>query len=221
MIKRIKLKLKKLKIPRSVGYLILCGFLILVGIGAWLGVDCWDEVFPTEETLAEQQHLLKKLRQELEFETQKRRALESDLTRLHGESAYFYFSGDNRRADVFMRQKLEEIAKHAGVVVKSLSDIRKQSIVKGVCSWEADVMVFPMTRGKQELEGHHFPIETPEKIADFIFINSYPVVHPLDAARFLGSQAGRSLNVSAKSHFSKRSSNNIKDCVSSSINIIS
>jgi len=141
MIKRIKLKVKKLKIPRSVGYLILCGFLILAGIGVWLGVDCWDEVFPTEETLTEQQHLLKKMRQELEFETQKRRALESDLTRLHGESAYFYFSGDNRRADVFMRQKLEEIAKHAGVVVKSLSDIRKQSIVKGICSWEADVMV--------------------------------------------------------------------------------
>jgi len=51
-------------------------------------------------------------------------------------------------------------------------------------------MVFPMTRGKQELEGHHFPIETPEKIADFIFINSYPVVHPLDAAKYISTRNG-------------------------------
>ncbi len=34
---------------------------------------------------------------------------------------------------------------------------------------------YPMTRGKQSLEGHHFPIEHPEKIADFIQSNSLPV----------------------------------------------
>ncbi|MFA6103852.1 MAG: hypothetical protein WCV67_11410 [Victivallaceae bacterium] len=141
MIKRIKLKLKKWKIPRSVGYSALCGLLAVSCLGVWWGVDDWDEVFPTEETLAQQQRLLKKLRQEMETETQKRRTMESDWTRLHRESAYFYFSGDNRRADAFMRQKLEELAKHSGLVVKSLSDIRKQSIVKGICSWDADVMV--------------------------------------------------------------------------------
>ncbi len=141
MIKRAKLKLKKLKIPRSVLYLSVCGILALACIGVWWGVDDWDELFPTEETLAQQQRQLKKLRQELDFEMQKRRALEQDITKLHRESAFFYFSGDNRRADAFMRQKLEELAKHAGLVVKSLSDIRKQSIVKGVCSWEADVMM--------------------------------------------------------------------------------
>ena len=44
--------------------------------------------------------------------------------------------------------------------------------------------VYPMTRGEQNLEGHHFPIEQPEKIADFIFINSYPVKKRLDPAQF-------------------------------------
>jgi sialidase-1 len=40
--------------------------------------------------------------------------------------------------------------------------------------------VMPMTKGLQELEGHHFPIEQPERIADFILTNSYPVKKQLD-----------------------------------------
>lgn len=141
MIKRIKIKLKNWKLPRSVRYLTLCGLLALICLGIWWAVDDWEAVFPTGETLAQQQRLLKKLRQELEFETQKHRTLDSELARLRKESIYFYVPGDNRKPDSFMRQKLEEIAKHSGVVVKSLSDIRKQSIVKGIGSWEADVMV--------------------------------------------------------------------------------
>ena len=137
MIKHIKI----LKLPHSVKYLTLCGVLALICLGVWLAVDDWEAVFPTEETLAQQQQLLEKLRHELEFETQKHRTMESELIRLRNESVYFYVPGDNRKADSFMRQKLEELSKHAGVVVKSLSDIRKQSIVKGICSWEADVMV--------------------------------------------------------------------------------
>lgn len=50
--------------------------------------------------------------------------------------------------------------------------------------------IYPMTHGKQELEGHHFPIETPEKIADFIFNNSYPVVRPLDASKYISVRNG-------------------------------
>lgn len=41
------------------------------------------------------------------------------------------------------------------------------------------VHVYTMTRGKQNLEGHHFPIEHPNRIADFIFDNSVPVKRPL------------------------------------------
>ncbi|TZF81081.1 prolyl oligopeptidase family serine peptidase [Pedobacter sp. BS3] len=36
--------------------------------------------------------------------------------------------------------------------------------------------VIPMTTGKRELDGHHFPIENPEVIAGFIYRNSVPVV---------------------------------------------
>lgn len=35
--------------------------------------------------------------------------------------------------------------------------------------------VYSMSRGEQKLEGHHFPIEHPERWADFIQQNSYPV----------------------------------------------
>jgi sialidase-1 len=41
------------------------------------------------------------------------------------------------------------------------------------------ISMYPMTRGDQELEGHHFPIEHSDKLADFIFDNSVPVVKPL------------------------------------------
>jgi sialidase-1 len=43
---------------------------------------------------------------------------------------------------------------------------------------------YPMTRGKQNLEGHHFTIEHPESIADFIQSNSSPVMPVLDPALF-------------------------------------
>lgn len=141
MIKRIKIKLKNWKLPRSVKYLTLCGVPALLCLGVWWAVDDWESVFPTEETLTQQQRMLKKFRQELEFETRKRRIMETDFRRLREESAYLYIPGDNRKPDSFMRQKLEEVAKRTGVVVKSLSDVRKQSIVKGIGSWEADVMV--------------------------------------------------------------------------------
>jgi sialidase-1 len=41
------------------------------------------------------------------------------------------------------------------------------------------VSVYPMTRGEQSLEGHHFPIEQADKLADFVFKNSVPVQKPL------------------------------------------
>ena len=41
------------------------------------------------------------------------------------------------------------------------------------------ISVYPMTRGDQALEGHHFPIEHSDKLADFIFNNSLPAVKPL------------------------------------------
>ena len=44
--------------------------------------------------------------------------------------------------------------------------------------------VMPMTRGSQNLEGHHFTIEHPSAIADFITGNAFPVKKILDPASF-------------------------------------
>ncbi|MBO9617637.1 MAG: SGNH/GDSL hydrolase family protein [Niabella sp.] len=47
--------------------------------------------------------------------------------------------------------------------------------------------VVPMTRGAQELNGHHFTIEQPEKLADFIYANCVPVKVALPEERFIQS----------------------------------
>jgi sialidase-1 len=41
------------------------------------------------------------------------------------------------------------------------------------------ISVYPMTRGEQTLEGHHFPIEHPEFFANFVEEHSVPVTKPL------------------------------------------
>ena len=50
--------------------------------------------------------------------------------------------------------------------------------------------VMPMTKGEQQLEGHHFVIENPEKIADFVFKNSYPVKKILSPSLFHDQRSG-------------------------------
>ena len=52
------------------------------------------------------------------------------------------------------------------------------------------VTLMPMTRSQQQLEGHHFVIEHPERIADFIYSNSYPVQQMLPSANFHVQRSG-------------------------------
>lgn len=58
-------------------------------------------------------------------------------------------------------------------------------LVKNYLSKGGPATVIPMTRGKQTLSGHHFPIEQPEKLADFIYQNSMPVAHQLKDEDFI------------------------------------
>jgi lysophospholipase L1-like esterase len=50
--------------------------------------------------------------------------------------------------------------------------------------------LMPMTRGVQGLEGHHFPIDRPGRIADFIFSNSVPVTKLIPPEAFHVSRSG-------------------------------
>ncbi|GGC11908.1 hypothetical protein GCM10011325_43400 [Dyadobacter sediminis] len=52
------------------------------------------------------------------------------------------------------------------------------------------VSVYPMTRGQQTLEGHHFPIEHPEFFARFIEQNSVPVQKPLPHLPYIEANKG-------------------------------
>ena len=48
-------------------------------------------------------------------------------------------------------------------------------LVKNYMQLGGPISVYPMTRGDQEMEGHHFPIEHPEFFANFIEQHSVPV----------------------------------------------
>jgi len=50
--------------------------------------------------------------------------------------------------------------------------------------------VMPMTKGPQNLEGHHFQIERPSTIADFISSNAFPIKAILDPAQFHVARTG-------------------------------
>ncbi len=50
--------------------------------------------------------------------------------------------------------------------------------------------VYPMTRGEQQLEGHHFKIEDPALFADFVQRHSYPVRKPLPGKAYIENNGG-------------------------------
>ncbi len=52
--------------------------------------------------------------------------------------------------------------------------------------------IVPMTKGTQSLQGHHFPIETPEGLANFIIGNITPVKPVLASERFISVNNGLS-----------------------------
>jgi sialidase-1 len=63
-------------------------------------------------------------------------------------------------------------------------------LVKNYLALGGPVTVYPMTRGEQTLEGHHFPIEHPEIFANFIEENSVPVKRPLSHAPYITLNKG-------------------------------
>ncbi|MBO9594356.1 MAG: SGNH/GDSL hydrolase family protein [Niabella sp.] len=62
-----------------------------------------------------------------------------------------------------------------------------QVLVQNYIRYGGPATVIPMTRGKQDLEGHHFPIENVASLADFIFENLQKQPQPLPAADYIRS----------------------------------
>lgn len=63
-------------------------------------------------------------------------------------------------------------------------------LVKNYLALGGPVSVYPMTRGEQTLEGHHFPIEHPEFFANFVEENSVPIQKPLLHAPYITLNKG-------------------------------
>jgi sialidase-1 len=66
--------------------------------------------------------------------------------------------------------------------------------------------VVPCTMGKQSLQGHHYPIETPRLVADFITYHSKTPIETLDAAAYYHLRGG--IQNSFKKFVNKK-----KDCI--------
>ncbi len=60
-----------------------------------------------------------------------------------------------------------------------------QILVNNYIKQGGPATVRPMTRGKHELNGHHFAIENPKTIADFIYDNAVPVKRSLKSEDFI------------------------------------
>lgn len=57
-------------------------------------------------------------------------------------------------------------------------------LVKNYTALGGIATIYPMTRGEQNLEGHHFTIEHPERIADFVEANAVIEKQPLSPSSF-------------------------------------
>jgi sialidase-1 len=64
------------------------------------------------------------------------------------------------------------------------------TLAKNYTNLGGRITIWPMTKGEKSLQGHHFLIEHPEKIADFIEQNSTPVVNWLDAENYHHTRTG-------------------------------
>lgn len=63
-------------------------------------------------------------------------------------------------------------------------------LVKNYMQLGGPISVYPMTRGEQEMEGHHFPIEHPEFFANFIEQHSVPVKKTLSHKPYIQVNKG-------------------------------
>jgi sialidase-1 len=108
---------------------------------------------------------------------------------------------NDQQADSFTDIPINDLAGLAAYKVPILHVIGMQDkivppsensdlLVQNYLKLGGPISVFPMTRGEQDLQGHHFPIERPEYFANFIYENSLPVIKPLSHSPYIEANAG-------------------------------
>jgi len=119
---------------------------LLLCIVAWVSYDELLNLWPTEKMIDALKVKRKKVQKELVNESQKNNAFEVEFSKLEKQDESFYLVDSEMRSDDFMRKKIEDLARSTGVVIKSLSDIRKNQIIKELYSLEVNLSVEGQTK---------------------------------------------------------------------------
>lgn len=132
---------KKNKVIKKSNRLLIAAAALLLIIAAWLLLANFREFWPSDAMVDDLKKRRKKIRKELEEVTSKNEESESQFKKLEQESKLFYFAEGQTLPDAFMRKKIEDTAKSTGAIIKSLGDIRKNQLIKGIYSLELTLSV--------------------------------------------------------------------------------
>lgn len=132
---------KKNKVAKKSNRLLIAAGALLLLVAAWLFLLNFREFWPSEAMVDELKKKRKKIRKELEETTSRNDDSNAQFKKLENESKFFYFPEPQTQPDAFMRKKIEDTAKSSGAIIKSLGDIRKNQIIKGIYSLELTLSV--------------------------------------------------------------------------------
>jgi len=70
------------------------------------------------------------------------------------------------------------------------ADENTYPFVKNYTALGGPATIYPVTKGPQDLWGHHFPVEHPGEWAEFIYQHSYPVQEPVKNDQYIKKKNG-------------------------------
>ncbi len=117
----------------------ICG--ILSGIAVLILLINFREFWPGEDMVANLKKTHKKLQKELDEVINRNKIAETETEKLDKESVFFLSVDSSTASDSYMRKKIEEIGKNSEATIKSLSDIRKNPLIKGYYALELTITV--------------------------------------------------------------------------------
>ncbi|MHB9139528.1 MAG: hypothetical protein ACYC4Q_09005 [Victivallaceae bacterium] len=132
---------KKNKTVKKNNRLLIASAAALLVVAAWLLLANFREFWPSDAMVDDLKKKRKKVRKELEEITSKNEDSDAQFKKLEKEIKLFYFAENQTQPDAFMRKKIEDTAKSTGAIIKSLGDIRKNQLIKGIYSLELTLSV--------------------------------------------------------------------------------